>query len=270
MNANKSRMRVVMLENSNSMMNQVMKYLEIRNETIPKQKISNKNKVVYYLLDNSTIIGVIILDKINFTDFQNAANNDKVYSFGIKIENKYLSQFFISEVWNDFINIKGNFIYCLNLLKSSIKDSIEALNQLYNIYYQLNFENIDVIFGRKVEGKKKYLKIKDGIDYKLNKNTKSENQKGHINAYLRNYPNNNPSKKTQNLPQNSNGPAIPTTKSSYSNGPAIPRPKPSYSNRPAIPSIPFSNHNQSEFNETSPLLGEKTNSVLGKLKKFFR
>ncbi len=258
MSASNLGYRVVMLENSNSMMNKVIEYIDPKNVNMYKKNISSKNKIIYYFLNsNGEIIGVITLDKIKFTDFQNDANNDKVYSFGINIRYTVFSPLFISEVWNDFINIKGNFIYCSNLNKSFIKELIEDLNKLYNIYYNLNFENIDVIFGRKVEGKKKYLKIKDGKDYRLTKNTKSEYQKGHINAYLRNYPNNNPNKNKQNRSLNSNGPAIPSTKPSYSNG-------------PAIPSTTFLN-NQSGFNETTPLLGKKkSTSFFGKLKKFFK
>lgn len=143
-----------------------------------------------------------------FIDFQNDANNDKVYAFGIKIEDKYkyLSPLFISEVWNDFINIKQNFIYSSS---STYYPEIKDLNKLYNIYYQLNLESISLIFGPKVFGKKKYLKIKDVKDVKNNKLTKnrfnkSENQKGHINAYLRNYPNNNPNQNSIELASNNN------------------------------------------------------------------
>lgn len=254
MNARNSEFRVFMLKNSNKIMNKVVRYLDIEPESTNKQKITNnKNKIIYYLLNpQGKIIGVISLYKIEFTDFQNAANNDKVYSFRIKIDNEYLSPLFISEVWNDFINNRGNFIYCFYLNLYYIKGLIEDLNKLYNIYYNINLDTVDVIFGPKVEGKKKYLKIEVGEDFKLNKSSKSENQKGHINAYLRNYPN----KKSQNLSTNGNGPAIPTTKSSYSNG-------------PAIPNTTFSNNNN--INEKTPLLGKKkSGSVLTKIKNFFR
>ena len=228
--ARNSGMRAVMLENSNSMMNKVMKYIDPRNANTYKQKISNKNKIIYYLLDNQgIIIGVISLDKTQFTDFQNAANNDKVYSFGIKINSKYFSPLFIFEVWNDFINIKGNFIYCdLN----DIKEIIEDLNKSYNIYYQLNFENIDLIFGRKVEGKKKYLKIKNGMEYKLALVSKQNNQQNRIKEYLQNYPENiqfsnikarpnvrspNSNTKLHSLSSNDTGKARPSVRSPNNN-----------------------------------------------------
>ena len=218
MNATNSRYRVVMLKNNNSMMKEARNYLESDLELIKTKNkiIVDENTIIYYLLDpKNKIIGIISLLKMFFTDFQNAANNDKVYAFGIQIENEELSHLFISQVWNDFINNKGNFIFCFDL--TYIKGLIEELNNLYNIYYKLNLENISLIFGPKVVGKKKYLKIQDGKDNKLNKINKSNNQKSHINAYLRNYPNNNPSKKTQNLSQNNNGSAMPTTTFSNNN-----------------------------------------------------
>ena len=243
--ARNSGMRAVMLENSNSMMNKVMEYIDPRNANTYKQKISNKNKIIYYLLDNQgIIIGVISLDKTQFTDFQNAANNDKVYSFGIKINSKYFSPLFIFEVWNDFINDKGNFIYCINL--NYIKEIIEDLNKSYNIYYQLNFENIDLIFGRKVEGKKKYLKIKNGMEYKLALVSKQNNQQNRIKEYLQNYPENiqfsnikarpnvrspNSNTKLHSLSSNDTGKARPSVRSSNNNTnnettPLLPKPKP--------------------------------------------
>ncbi len=195
MNASNSGYRVVMLNNSNQMKNKMIDFVDPRSKNTFAKSIERGEKVVYYLLDSkNNIIGVITLDKIKFTDFQNADNNDKVYSFGILMidESKIAEDFFISEVWNDFINNKGNFIYCVNLDQNFIKKFIENLNNFYNIYYQLNFQTVELIFGPKVEGKKKYLKIKNGKEYKLTKNTKSPKQMNYINAYLRNYPENNP------------------------------------------------------------------------------
>lgn len=158
MNASNFGMKAVMLKNTNRMKNKVIEFVDPRSPNMFFKHICAKDKIIYYLLNSDdNIIGVISLDKIQFTDFQNTANNNKVYSFGIKMadgSSEKLSAFFIFEVWNDFINIRRNFIYCVNLNINFIKGFIEDLNKFYNIYYQLNSDTVDVIFGSKVEGKK--------------------------------------------------------------------------------------------------------------------
>lgn len=86
MNASNFRMKAVMLKNTNLMKNKVIEFVNPKSQNMFFKHICAKDKIIYYLLNSDgNIIGVISLDKIQFTDFQNTANNNKVYSFGIKM-----------------------------------------------------------------------------------------------------------------------------------------------------------------------------------------